>query len=500
MTRPHPASATTSAPAGDPRLRVAKNTAVLLALRVGMPLVSVAVVLAVSRCLGTDGLGRYTLAFTFLYFFNTLAPLGLYALITRDGARDRAHLEGLLGNAVILGTGSSLLLTVTMAVLGRHLGYDDATQSALILLSLSILPATLVTFFEGTFAALERMEYIALETLAENAVKVGVGVILLWTGYGLAAVMGAAVAGRVLACIISMGLLRRAGVRLRWVVDLDVLRSLVGAAPTFLLISIFATLYWRIDVFMLSQLRPVEDVGYYGAAYRLLELAMVVPQSLCLALYPQMAHAAHTNPAALAPLGRAALRYLTALTLPAALCTTLLAGPMLALLYGEPLRAAAYTLSVLIWTVVPYAWVRYHAYVLVAAEHQRVDLALNVVMSITNIVLNLILIPIYGHLGAAVATFVSICLYGAGQYTYLRRNLPGHLTPVPLQPIPIAATALTGLCVWLLAEKSLTLALVVAPALYVSALLAAGFFTETELRLLRLDRALRSIGLSARVV
>lgn len=479
----------------DPRARIAKNTAALLILRVITPLLSVAVVLAVARRLGTEGLGRYTLAFTFLYFFNTVAPLGIYALITRDGARDRAHLERLLANAMTLGTVSSLFLAVTMAALGLVLHYDDPTRSALGLLSLAIFPCTLGSYFEAAFAALERMEYIAISAVSENLLKVGAGVGVLLLGYGLDAVIVVAVAGRLLACLVSVFLLSREGVPVRWAIDGAVLRALSREAPTFLLISIFATLYWRIDVFMLSQLRGVEDVGQYGAAWRLLELGIVVPQSFCHALYPQMAQAVRRGPHDLAWLGKAAARYLFVVSLPAAVCATVVAGPILALLYGEPFRTAGHTLSVLIWTVVPYGWVRYHAYVLVAADRQRIDLALNVLMSIVNVLVNLLLIPAYGHLGAALATFVSVCVYGLVQYGYLLRHLPGHAAPIRLQPAPLLAAAIMGTCVWLLREENVLLGLGLAPMVYGGTLLAVGFFSPSELRLLHIDRVIGNLGL-----
>lgn len=477
----------------DPKLRIAKNTATMMALKVVMPLLAVVVVLAVSRVLGTEGLGRYTLAFAFLYFFNTMGPLGLHPLITREGARDPGGIERLLSSATTLGTGASLILTAVMASAGAALGYDGETRAALAIMSLALLPCTLGTFFDATFIALERMEYIAVTALTESLIKVGAGVTVLLLGHGLQAVLLAAVVGRAVACLVSVVLLRRAGVAVRWGYDPALMRELTGQAPTFLLISIFATLYWRIDVFMLAQMRPVEDVGLYGAAWRLLEIAIVVPQSLCVALYPQMAGAARHDPQNLARLGRAAARYLFAISLPAAVCTTILAGPMLELLYGDRFVSAANTLTVLMWTVVPYGWVRYHAYVLVAVDQQRIDLRLNALMSVVNVVLNLALIPVYGAMGAAVATLVSVCAYALAQYAYLWRYLPGHAAPVAFESTPFLAAALAGLCVWLVRD-TVVLAVAAAPLVYAGTLLFRGFFTPAELRLFRLDSLFGSLG------
>jgi O-antigen/teichoic acid export membrane protein len=462
----------------------ARNTAVLLAIRVGGPMLSMALVAVVSRALGAEDLGRYTLASAFLYFFNTVAPLGLYAIVTRDGARDRKALQALLAGSLVLGVASGLVTTAAMAVLASMLGYDPATRVVLVLASLTILPSTLVTLYEGAFTAAERMELIAASSGTDTLLKVLFGIAAIVGGLGLPGVMLAAIAARVASVGVAMVLGRRLGLRVGWAVERALVQRLATAAPTFLLIAVFATLYWRIDVLMLSRMGTVEDVGYYGAAWRLLEFAMIVPQSLCLALYPQMAGAASSNPQALGGLADTARRYLAALSLPLAVCATVVAGPVLALLYGAPFAGAAPTLVVLMWTLVPYGWVRYNAYVLVAADRQHVDLVLNVCMAAINVALNLVWIPAYGPFGAALATLVSVCAYAVAQGWYLRRYLPRYGAPIRVPPLPLAAAVATGAVVWMLHRSSLVLGCLLAPAVYGAILVAAGFFSASELRLL----------------
>lgn len=476
--------------------RVAKNTIVLVTLRVLMPALAVSLVLLLSRILGVEGLGRYTLAFSFLYMFNAIAPLGLAAIITRDGARERDGLEHLLANATSLGILSSLFITICMAGMAFLLNYDEETRTAILILSLAILPCTIGAFQDSAFIALERMDYLAIGTVVEYALKVGGGIVLLLNGYGLDAVLFIAILGRIVGCFISAGFLRRLNIRTRLVFDKDRIRTLLGLAPTFLFIGIFATLYWRIDIFMLSKLQPVEAVGYYGAAWRILELAMVVPQSLCLSLYPQISSAALHNLDQLKTLGRGAIRYLLALSLPAAFGITLLAGPFLELLYGEGFSAASDTLSILILTLIPYGIVRYHAYVLLGANHQRIDLALNIVMSIINIALNLALIPEYGHFGAAIATFISICIYGLLQYGYLVKKLPGRAAPISLPPVVLVASTVMALVVWLMRDMHLMVVIPAAVVTYGGLLLAGGFFSEAELKLIGLHRLGQRLGRS----
>ena len=469
-------------------LRVARNTLVLVSLRVLMPALAVGLVLMLSRYLGVEGLGRYTLAFSFLYLFNAIAPLGLGAIITRDGARNRATLERTLANAFALGTIASVVLMLAMAGLAYVFDYDTNTRTAIVILSLALVPCTIGQFQDSAFIALERMDFLAIGTFVEYVIKVGGGALALWFGYDLNAVLLLAVIGRAVGCVISANLLKRLNLPMRFALDRETVNELLKLAPTFLLIGIFATLYWRIDIFMLSKLQPVEQVGYYGAAWRILELAMILPQSLCLALYPQISASAISDLDQLRKIGRSAMRYLFAISIPAAIGVTLLAEPILQLLYGPAFRSAANTLGILILTLVPYGIVRYHAYVLVGANHQRVDLILNIAMSVLNVVLNLILIPRYGYIGAAIATFVSICSYGALQYGYLLRHLSKCAAPVAIPiPVIIAALVLT-LFIYFLGSSNLLLVVFVGALIYGFSLVAGGFFSRQELKLLGLHK------------
>ena len=469
-------------------LKVAKNTIVLVALRVLMPALAVGLVLMLSRYLGAEGLGRYTLAFSFLYLFNAVAPLGLGAIITRDGARDHAKLETILSNSMTLGTMAAVVMMGIMAGVAYLFDYDRGTRDAIVILSLALLPYTIGMFQDSAFITLERIDYLAIGTIIEYVIKVGGGMLLLFLGFGLNAVLVLAVVGRMVGCVISAFLLQRLDLPMRWKLDRKTSKNLLKLAPTFLLIGIFATLYWRIDIFMLSKLQPVEQVGYYGAAWRILELAMVLPQSLCLAMYPQISASALSDLGQLQRIGRGAMRYLLAISLPVAIGVTVLAGPILHLLYGGAFRTAAYTLSVLIMTLIPYGFVRYHAYVLVGANQQRVDLALNVVMSLMNVILNFILIPLYGHLGAAIATFISICTYSFLQYSYLKIRLPGYSAPLEVPKVVLFGSVVMGTIVWLLRDVGLPIVISAGILTYGLFLVKGGFFSATELQLLKLNR------------
>ncbi len=474
--------------------RVAKNTAILILLRVGVPLLSVLLMLVLARKLGTEGIGRYVLAYSLLELFNTIGPLGLYAVITREGSRNRPELEKMLANAMTMGSLVSVVLILVMVVTSKILGYDEQTQHVLLILSLAILPCTMGHFLEGASVAIEKMNFIAYSTLLEYAIKVGFGVALLFSGYGLEAVMIVAVVGRFAAAALNALYLRSENIRVRFGFDREMIWKLLKLCPAFLFIGIFATLYWRIDILMLSRMRPMEDVGLYGAAYRLFNFALLVPASLALALYPQMTRLFRHDPERLVKLGRIALRYLFALTLPIAVALTFIGKDALTLLFGVDFQPASITVAVLAWALVPYGVARYNGYLLFAADRQNVDLVINIIMSLLNIVMNLMLIPRYGYLGAAIATLVSISIYSVVQGVYIRNQLPSVIPKLSIPVSVIIGSAVLAIILWLGLKISVILTVCVAPFAYLSTLVLAGFFSKSEIVILKLDTLANRFG------
>ncbi len=385
----------------------ARNALALAAVRVAAPVLSLIVVAAVSRRLGAEGLGRYSAAYAFLGLFGLLSAAGLPQVLTREAARRPEETGRLLGGALGLagGCGAFLAVLMTAAATGVE---DPATRQAVRILSLALPPAAWSACLEAAWLARERTGPIGAACLAEHAAKVALGGALLAAGSGLNAVLAAAVAGKWLSCAVSGVWLRRTGVRLDW----SAMRELALPAAVLALSAVSATLYWRVDVLLLSCLCGAAETGYYTAAYRLLDAAILLPQSLCQALFPRLAAGNAGQPPE---------RWLLGLTLPAAALAAAGAGPILEVLYGPALRPAAPVLALLIWTAVPYAGNRYRACRLVAADRQRTDLSINLALLGVNVGANILLIPKWGAAGAAFVTLATAVLYGAAQSVCLRK-------------------------------------------------------------------------------
>ena len=80
------------------RRLVAANTAVQIAGKGVTLAIGLASIAIVTRYLGPDDYGRYTLALTYIQLFGVLADVGLFTIVVREISRRPERTERLVGN------------------------------------------------------------------------------------------------------------------------------------------------------------------------------------------------------------------------------------------------------------------------------------------------------------------------------------------------------------------------------------------------------------------
>jgi O-antigen/teichoic acid export membrane protein len=296
---------------------------------------------------------------------------------------------------------------------------------------------------------LEHSEYFVGINLAENIARVGLSTALVLLGYGVVSLAVVILVLRVAASGVFLIVLRRKQVTLRLRPDPALCReffrhmSVLGAIP------IVNAVYTRLDIFLLSGLRGVAEVGVYSAAMRLVDVIRILPMAYTRAIYPLMARL-HTGDSADR---RRTLRVATAILLVIVLCAAIpcaaLADTLIGWMYGAKFATAALTLRIVVWTLVPFSLALMLAQVLFAANLQVFDLRVNVIVTIVSAALNLVLIPAYGSVGAATTALASATLYAGMQYFYVASrldnpNLLGLLGRLALAGAAAAAALILG--------------------------------------------------------
>lgn len=442
-----------------------KNTVALSIPSAVNPFVSLILVYVISRRLGVEGMGQYSVLSSYLNIFTTIASLGLGGLIVREVARRPDDIQALTANSLLFGFVSSILAMIIMDFGVTFLHYDNELQLAFVVGSVSLIPASCSRFLESTFRAVERSEFIAIGQFLENIAKVGLCVAVVLTGYGIVAIS----AITVLTKFFALGLLlffyfKVAGVfsfRLRK----DVWTMLLKESPTFMGIAVFSTIHLNVDTILISKLASVSSVGIYGAASRINQMCVILPMAFSMAILPTLSRHFGYGIENLREKTELSIRYVLIVCLPTVAAMILLAEEIIFLIYGEKFTQSVFILQLIAPSLIPYSLVLILAQTLIAANYQSLDLKINMVAALMITVLGYILIKPLAELGAVIANIITIVVFLILQLVFISRNL----FPIDLvQHLkkPLLATAGMAVVTYALLEVNLALDIVVSTIVY----------------------------------
>lgn len=179
-------------------------------------------------------------------------------------------------------------------------------------------------------------------------------------------------------------------------------------------IGILGTLSVQLEVLMLTSLATPEEVGLYRAASQIGLLTALGLGIVNLQLAPQFSAAlARGDRDAVQALALRASRFALALGLPIALVALVAADPLVRLLYGSDFAAAAPAMRIVALgqLMTPLSGVA--ALILISGQREMLVLAVSAGTLVVGTVLNLMLIPLLGATGAAVAFVAALWLWNA---------------------------------------------------------------------------------------
>lgn len=235
---------------------------------------------------------------------------------------------------------------------------------------------------------------------------------------------------------------------------------------------------FNLDSVLIGFLLGATAVGYYGAAYKPVTVILAMPLTYFLGLFPALSRTHSKSREAFREMVVRSLRLTSIFALPLGVGGMFMAAPIINLLFGPAYANSVPALQILSWSAVFVVLRGTYRQALNAAHRSRLDLRCAGTSVALNIILNLLLIPAYGIIGAAVATVASEALWLAmAAYHSHRYIVRVKLLPL-LLPAAVAA-AVMGIC--FLASQSLfwiAQAFIGLVAYFVVLLL----FRETELR------------------
>lgn len=399
---------------GFGRRKLALQTASSLSVK-GLYLISqfgTNVILA--RILGPGDFGRYAMVLAIVSMIAIAAQLGFPQSIVRLVAVYKVEsryslLRGLLVRSVQTVSIASLLLILISALLVVKFGVGGQTDSRLILIGLILIPLLALT--EVVSCALQGMGHVILGQLPSQVIRsvalisfVGIGY-FFFSSFGPVYALTANVGGAFFALISGFFILRDQFTKKfgGTVAETDMKVWVAQAIPFFFLTSAQVIAY-QIDVILIAGLADHEQVGLYRVSVQIAESLAVVLMAVTVILAPRLAQLhAVGDWVGIQRLLVLAHRFAILALLPLALTVGLWSDVLLTTLFGRQYEPAAVSLVILVVGKLLSAPICFVGLALCMFGMAKLAILATVMTAGTCIVLNILLIPKIGIVGAAVA-------------------------------------------------------------------------------------------------
>jgi len=410
------------------RRRVLQNSLLNLLASISQRAGQALVFILIARFLGDQEAGAYNLANSYTSILLAFSLWGLDQLLIREVARREELAAQYLGGFLLLRLTLSLLLWAALALIMPLLPYSAESKHLVLVMALSIIPASISNLYQSIWIAFEDVRAISAVMLAFSILRVIGGALLLllgqpilWIGYLFFAVSVAELVANVW---ITSGQRRGRQVRIGgWRPDARFWIDSLRTATPLIIVSLVLIVEYQFDVVILSLFRSEAQVGVYSKASMLLTLLLFLTRSYQLAVFPVISRAYERGLESLQRVYGRSLSFLVGGALLIAMLVMALAEPALQLLYGSGNQEAVTILRILVWAFVISAFNVPNSRLIIAADRQKV-IAYFAILSMTgNLALSLWLVPQYGGVGSAVARVAAMPLYSIPAFLYVQRRV-----------------------------------------------------------------------------
>lgn len=388
--------------------KISKNVGLVFISQILTYVLAFFTVIYTARYLGAGGFGVLSLALSIGAIFGVFVDMGLSTLIVRELARDKALSGKYIINSLLMKILLALVTFVLVFLTVQIIGYDPLESLIIYLITISVIISSFYGLLNAIFQAEEKMEYLSLANII-NSVVLLVGTILgIYLGMNIVYFAWVYVITSIAVLIYCLIVYKKrfSGVYLD--IDLSFWKPTIKEAWTFGIIFLSGMLYTYVDSIMLSILKGAEAVGWYSAAYRLMYIALLLPNAINTAVYPVMSRLFNDSSSeSLKILYERYFKYMLIAGIPLGLGTSILAKQVILLLYGTGYEESVAALQILVWTVVfTFAGASF-TQLLQSINKQIIITKISLFCLLINIVLNLILIPPYSYVGASIATLIT---------------------------------------------------------------------------------------------
>jgi O-antigen/teichoic acid export membrane protein/acetyltransferase-like isoleucine patch superfamily enzyme len=404
--------------------KVLSNTGVSFIGQIVTWVSALALTAAYGRFLGDMKFGELFFAISFVALVGFPIEFGFNQQIVRDVAQDPSKALRYPANVLLLKLGLWAILFAAILGVSNVLDFAREERLLVILCGCVLLVSATGSTFGSIHTAAQRQVFPAIGLVLDKGLGAIIAIVWMRAGGG---VLAAGVALLIGSCVGALWqifwFVRLVGIPLN--IDFHLIRNLVQKSIPFLTYGVIGVIYYRIDAVFLQTFTSTTTVGTYGAAYRLFDTLVFLPNIVIVAvMYPVMAKLSMNSVHQMKIAIEKSVNFLLVAGIPIMIGLIAAAPNIIGFLYHNPqfdpsvpvLQALAPGLAILylntVWTT---------ALMSLKLEKQLPKIA--AVALVFNVICNVALIPRLGGVGAAIVTTLTELLLMILAIAVMPRNM-----------------------------------------------------------------------------
>ncbi len=305
-----------------------------------------------------------------------------------------------------------LIFLALSPLIGKGVFHDANAVVPLQISALAIPFGIIVSAYTGVFQGQKRIDYMSGVLLLEQSMRVAASVALVVLGYEVVGAIGGSTFGFIGAVPISYFILRRSGMK-AGNRDLEVFKEVFYFSIPTSITALSSFLLAYADIILIGFYMAPADVGIYSAASPASRLILAFTMAVYAVLIPTVSeHHARGDQRQIKRYFRTSIAGLGIVVVPATLIGAAFPSQIIGLLFSSKYLDAASSFRILVLGVAALSLFMTNSAIFQGMGRAKTPMRILLVFATLDVLLNIVLIPIYGIEGAALST--ALASAGAG--------------------------------------------------------------------------------------
>ncbi len=461
--------------------RISSNMLALGSAEIISKLLLFVLMVYAARFLGAVSYGKFTFALAFSMLTIILVDLGINTFLIREIARQKRLASKYFINAFI-GKIFLAIITFLLVVLFLNiLNYPSDTKTIVYIIWFFTTLSTFTDLLYSIFRAFERMWFDAFLKILRTSLLALLGLYVLFRGYSLFVFSSVFVLTELIVLLIALSIGFKKFIKIKFEIELDFIKNLIKKSFPFGLGIIFGSIYFYIGSVILSKIKGDMEVGIYSVAYYLVIALLFIPTVYTNAIYPVLSRNFKTSKEKLIFMHKKSFKYLYLLGLPISFGLFFLSNKIINFFYGPAYEFSAVALKILSWFIFIKFINFLNGVTLYSIDKQNKRMLSQGTTAAFNILLNIILIPLFGFIGAAIATLISEVVLFGFYYGFVSKYLY-RLNFIPILIKPLIACVIMGVFLYFI-DTNLFISVIFGALIYLAVLIFTKAFEKDDFKI-----------------